>query len=147
MRFLVGYENEKTFATITTTKEDVDYQFWYPTRNKVIKEYRNVKDFYSWNDEGGSELVYTEPVKNTCSPKIYDLRTPLKKTIGKDNTSVLLSYDSSEFGRKVKRSTKLDKAFTTSSIDASTNVQRQVSKHGQELLKCELNSFRTIFRY
>ena len=94
MRFLVGYENGKTFATITTTKEDVDDQFWYPRRNKVIKEYKNIKDFYSWNDEDDSELVHTEPVKNTCSPKIYDLRTPLKKSSGKDNTAILLSSDS-----------------------------------------------------
>ena len=97
---------EKTFATITTTKEDVDYQFWYPRRNKVIKEYKNIKDFYSWNDEDDSELGYTEPVKNTCSPKIYDLRTPLKKSDGKDNTEILLSSDSSsDFGKKVKGST------------------------------------------
>ena len=34
MRFLVGYGNEKAFATITTSKEEVDYQLWYPRRNK-----------------------------------------------------------------------------------------------------------------
>ena len=28
MRFLVGYENKKAFAIITTSKEEVDYQFW-----------------------------------------------------------------------------------------------------------------------
>ena len=25
----------KMYATITTTKDEVDYQFWYPGRNKV----------------------------------------------------------------------------------------------------------------
>ena len=38
IRILVGYENEKIFAIITTTKKEVNYQFWYPGRNKVIKE-------------------------------------------------------------------------------------------------------------
>ena len=42
IKILVGYENEKTFATITTTKKEVDYQGWYPRRNKVIKEYKHI---------------------------------------------------------------------------------------------------------
>ena len=33
------------------TKEEVDYQFWYPQRNKVIKEYKNIRDNYSWDDD------------------------------------------------------------------------------------------------
>ena len=100
MRFLVGYDMGKPYATITTSKEEVDYQFWYCGRNKVIKEYKNIKDNYSWNDKGDSELVYMEPVKNTHSPKIYDLRTPLKKSKGMDNTEILLSSDSSsDFGK------------------------------------------------
>ena len=46
----------------------------------------------------------TDPVVNTCSPKIYDLRTPLKKSSGKDNTAILLSSDSSsDFGKKGER--------------------------------------------
>ena len=122
LRFLVGYENGKTFATITTTKGDVDYQFRYPRRNKVIKEYKYIKDFYSWSDEDDSKLGPTDPI-NTCSPKIYDLRTPLKKSSGKDNTAILLSSDSSsDFDKKVKESFKLDKAFSTSRIDTSTKV-------------------------
>ena len=81
----------------------------------------------------------TDPVVNTCSPKIYNLQTPLKKSIGRDNNAILLSSDSSlDFGKKVKESLKSDKAFTTSSIDASTNVQRQVSKHGRELSLVDL---------
>ena len=78
MRFLLGYENGKTFATITTTKEEVDYQFWYAGRKKVNKEYKYIKDFYSWSDEDDSKLGCTDAI-NTCSPKIYDLQTPLKK--------------------------------------------------------------------
>ena len=36
IKMLVGYEGDKMFATIITTKEEVDYQFWYPGRNKVV---------------------------------------------------------------------------------------------------------------
>ena len=54
MRVLVGYEKSKTFATVTTSKEDVDHQFWHAGRNKVIKEYKNIKDNYSWSDEDAS---------------------------------------------------------------------------------------------
>ena len=55
----MGYENEKAFATITTSKEEVDYQFWYPGRNRVIKEYKNIKDNDSWKNEDDGELVYS----------------------------------------------------------------------------------------
>ena len=58
----------------------VDYQFWYPGRNKVIKDYQYIKDNYSWNDEREGELVYSEPNTNKTSPKIFDLRTPLKES-------------------------------------------------------------------
>ena len=37
IKMLVGYEDEKMFATITTTKEDVDYQFWYPGGKMELK--------------------------------------------------------------------------------------------------------------
>ena len=64
-------------ATITSTKEDVDNQFCYPKRKRVINEYKSIKDNYSWNDEfefeGGPALC-------TNSPKIFDLRTPQKKS-------------------------------------------------------------------
>ena len=44
IRMLVGYgESEKLNATIITPKEEVDYQFWYPGRNKVIKDYKHMK--------------------------------------------------------------------------------------------------------
>ena len=78
IRMLVGYDMEgKINATIITTKEEVDYQFWYPKRNKVIKEYKNIKDYYSWSDEFENE---SESAKRTNSPRVYDLRTPQKKS-------------------------------------------------------------------
>ena len=78
IRMLVGYDKDsKINATIITTKEEVDYQFWYPKRNKVIKEYKNIKDYYSWSDEFENE---SESAKCTNSPRVYDLRTPQKKS-------------------------------------------------------------------
>ena len=116
------------------SKEEIDSQFWYPRRNRVIKEYKNIKDNYSWSGEDDSELVYTEPVKSIHSPKIYELRTPLKTSKGKDNTEVILSSDSSsDFGKKAKRSYKLDKAISTSSINTSVMVQNQVAAQGSGL--------------
>ena len=81
---LVGYgEDGKMNATINTTKEEVNYQFWYPGRNKVIKEYKYIKDKYSWENEFDFER---EIAKSTNSPKIYDLRTPQKKSRKNGNT-------------------------------------------------------------
>ena len=78
IRMLVGYgDSDKMNATIITTKEDVDHQFRYPKRNKVIKEYKYIKGSYSWDDEFEIE---SESAKSTNSPKIYDLRTPQKKS-------------------------------------------------------------------
>ena len=79
IRRLVGYGEvgEITDATIITTKEEVDDQFQYPEWNKVIKEYKYIKDSCSWDDEFESE---SEITKSTNSPKIYDRRTPQKKS-------------------------------------------------------------------
>ena len=75
---LEGYgESDKLNTTISTRKEEVDYQFWYPERNKVIKEYKHVQNNYSWDDDLDFE---SEIAKSTNSPKIYDLRTPQKKS-------------------------------------------------------------------
>ena len=72
---LTGYgDNDKLNAYIITTKE-VDCQFQYPGRNKVIKEYKYIKDNYSQDDKFESD---SEKTKSTNSPKIYDLRTPHK---------------------------------------------------------------------
>ena len=32
-------------------KEEIDHQFWYPKRNKVIKDCKYIKDSSSWDDE------------------------------------------------------------------------------------------------
>ena len=74
----VGYDDKGNMsAVIITPKEDVDYQFWYPKRNRVINEYKYIKDNYSWSDEVEKESEYA---KGATSPKIYDLRTPQKKS-------------------------------------------------------------------
>ena len=52
IRMCVGYDDKGNMsAVIITPKEDVDYQFWYPKRNRVINEYKYIKDDYSWSDE------------------------------------------------------------------------------------------------
>ena len=45
IRMCVGYDDKgKMSAVIITPKEDVDYQFWYPKRNRVINEYKYRKE-------------------------------------------------------------------------------------------------------
>ena len=111
MRFLVG-ENGKINATITTSKEEIDYQFQYPGKNKVIKEYKNIKDFYSWLDEEDSEKVDAEPTKSHIPPKVYDLRTPVKK-----------SDSSPDLSKETEGKTKMDKPMATSSSHATSLVE------------------------
>ena len=83
MNLLVGFDEEGKMSTIITTpKEEIDHQFWYKGRNKVINESKHITDKYIWDDEEESELVYSyitsfKPVK---SPNVYDLRTPQKKS-------------------------------------------------------------------
>ena len=89
MRFLVGEENGKTNASITTSKEELDYQLQYPGKNKVIKEYANIRNFYSWGDE--KDTVDTLTSNSYISPTIYDLRTPMKKGNQKKQTMKKLS--------------------------------------------------------
>ena len=121
MRFLVGEDNGKINATITTSKEEIDYQFQYPGRNKVIKEYKNIKDMYSWLDEEDSEEVDTEPTKSHISPKIYDLRTPLKKSKGINETEIFLLTDSSP--DLISKKTELGKPMDTSSFQTTTLME------------------------
>ena len=85
-------------TTITTPKEDVDHTFWYPKRNRVINEYKYIKDYYSWSDEVEKE---SDHAINTTSPKIYDLRTPQKKsenkkTLSSESSKKMYSSDSSD---------------------------------------------------
>ena len=115
MRFLVGTDNGIMNATITISKEEIDRQFQYPGKNKVIKEYKNVKDCYSCWDEEDSEEVYEEPTASQYSPKIYDLRTPLKKSEGKDMTEIVLLTDSSpNLNKKMRGKIQHDKPMATS---------------------------------
>ena len=76
MRFLIGEENGKINACITTSKEERDYQFQYPGKNKVVKEYANIRDFYSWGAEENTVDIMTR--KSNVSPTIYDLYFSLK---------------------------------------------------------------------
>ena len=126
MRFLVGKDNHygKMNTTITISKEEIDRQFQYPGKNKVIKEYKNIKDFYSWLDEEDSEEVNEKPTKSQFSPKIYDLRTPLKKSVGRDNTEIVVVTDSSpDLNKKTRGKTQHDKQMATSNSHATWSME------------------------
>ena len=122
IRMLVGYDMEgKRNATIITTKEEVDYQFWYPKRNKVIKEYKHIKYYYSWNDEFENK---SESAKRTNSPRVYDLRTPQKKSRIIDMMSDTTSDDESFTDKSKDKNVDLKPAkptvpFTLASIPSS----------------------------
>ena len=96
MRVLFGYDKGIPCATITSSKEEIDNQFWYPKRSRVIKEYKDIKDNYSWSSEDDSEMVDTESTKNAPSPRIYDLRTPLKESKRTDTPKIVLLFDSAK---------------------------------------------------
>ena len=83
-----------------SSKEEIDSQFWYPRRNRVIKDYKNIQDNYSWYGEDDSELIDEETTINSPSPKIYDLRTPSKRT---NYTEIVLSSESSTKKRQSER--------------------------------------------
>ena len=102
IRMCVGYDDKgKMSATIITPKEDVDHQFWYPKRNRVINEYKYIKDYYSWSDKVEKESDYAI---NTTSSKIYDRRTPQKKSERKKTHS-------SKFSDKMYSSDSSDMMF------------------------------------
>ena len=139
MRVLYGYDNGKPCATITSSKEEIDSQFWHPRRNKVIKDYKNIKDNYSWFSEDDSEFVNEEPTKNSPSPKIYDLRTPLKSSKRMDTTEIVLSSESStKINKKAKGFEKSDKVHITSNWDTTSIVQGLKTIHSQELSLVDL---------
>ena len=79
MRMMLGKKQisesqcKQLFATLTTPKEEEGDHFWYPGRNKVREEHKDIKDNHSWNDENKGETVYSEPAKNAHSLKIYYL--------------------------------------------------------------------------
>ena len=76
-------------ASITASKEELDQQLQYPGKNKVIKEYVNIRNFYSWGDK--KDTVDTLTRNSYTSPTIYDLRTPMKKENQKKQTMKKLS--------------------------------------------------------
>ena len=80
---------EKMNASITASKKELGYQLQYPGKNKVIKEYANIRNFYSWGDE--KDTVDTMTSNSYISPTIYDLRTPMKKGNQKKQTMKKLS--------------------------------------------------------
>ena len=64
----------------------------------MINEYKNIKDYYSWSDEVEKE---SDHAINTNLPKIYDLRTPQKKserkkTLSSESSEKMYSSDSSD---------------------------------------------------
>ena len=112
MRVLLGFDKGIPCATITSSKEEIDNQFWYPKRSRAIKEYKNIKDKYSWSSEDDSKVVDTESTKNAPSPRIYDLRTPLKELKRTNTPEIVLLYDSAtEVGKRTKGSLKNNKSY------------------------------------
>ena len=112
MKFLVGEENGIINACITTSKEELDYQFQYPGKNKVVKEYANIRDSYSWEDE--ENTVDTMTRKSDISPTIYDLRTPIKRKSEKtDNKEVVLLSDESTDIQSNKKGSAKRRTFTS----------------------------------
>ena len=69
-------------AFITASKKELGYLLQYPGKNQVIKEYANIRNFYSWGDEKDTVDILTS--NSYISPTIYDLRTPMKKEIRKN---------------------------------------------------------------
>ena len=76
-------------ASITASKKELGYQLQYPGKNKVIKEYVNIRNLYSWGDK--KDTVDTLTRNSYTSPTIYDLRTPMKKENQKKQTRKKLS--------------------------------------------------------
>ena len=134
MRFLIGEENGIINACITTSKEELDYQFQYPGKNKVVKEYAKIQDFYSWGDE--ENTVDTMTRKNDVSPTIYDLRTPRKRKSEKTDSKevVLLSdeFTSIQSNKKGSAKRRIVTSLPATSLlevfldDASTRVKSSV---------------------
>ena len=136
MRFLIREENGKINACIFTSKEELDYQFQYPGKNKVVKEYVNIRDFYSWEDE--ENTVDTMTRKSDISPTIYDLRTPIKRKSEKTNNKevALLSDIQSNKKGSAKRRT-VTSISATSLLEVSLDDdQTRVKSSGIGELHC-----------
>ena len=57
MRMLVGQGGAKTCAAIVTPKAGLDYQFYDPGNNKVLKDHQNIKYGHSDSFEQEGELI------------------------------------------------------------------------------------------
>ena len=87
----------------------------------MIKEYKSIRGYYFWNDEFESE---SESAKHTNSPRVYDLRTPQKKSriidVMSDTTSDDESYTDKSKDKNVDlKPTKPTVPFTLASIPSS----------------------------
>jgi len=145
IRMLVGHDVDgKLNATIITTKKEVDYQFWYPKRNKVINEYKHIRDYYSWDDDFEMD---GESAKGTYSPKVYDLRTPQKKP-EVINMMCDISSDEAVMDMNVPSKRAAKRNMIGESIKATTPktlVQTCSSTPVRKYLDCGLNTTGRIF--
>ena len=74
IRVLTGCDEDGQMNATIITPKDVDYQLWYPGRNKVIYEYKNMKHYHTLDYyEGEGKTIDNKPLS-----KVYDLRTPKK---------------------------------------------------------------------
>ena len=85
----------------------------------MINEYKYIKDNYSWSDEVEKESDYA---KSTTSPKIYDLRTPQKKS-GTKKTHA------SEFSDKTYSSDSSNMMFDPTDDYKSTEHTKPTNKN------------------
>ena len=99
---------------------------------------------YSWLDEEDSEEVDTEPTKSHTSPKIYDLRTPLKKSKGLDKTEIVLLTDSSPDLNSKK--TELGKSMDTSSFQTTTLMEVSLDEDNNRA-NCSISGELQCYKY
>ena len=91
----------------------------------MIKEYKYIKDKYSWDDEFESDSGKT---KSTNSPKIYDLRTPQKNL---NKMEMYSDYTSGKFFN-VEEDTQKRGALDSIQTKPTTSVKlvsKLASKH------------------
>ena len=135
MRFLIGEENGIINACITTSKEELDYQFQYHGKNKVVKEYAQIRDSYLWEDE--EIAVDTMTHISDVSPTIYDLRTPIKRKSEKTHDKEIVVLSDTQCNKKgsAKRRTTTSLP-ATSLLDVSLVDQTRVKSSEPGELHC-----------
>ena len=135
MRFLIREENGIINACITTSKEELDYQFQYHGKNKVVKEYAQIRDSYLWEDE--EIAVDTMTHISDVSPTIYDLRTPIKRKSEKTHDKEIVVLSDTQCNKKgsAKRRTTTSLP-ATSLLDVSLVDQTRVKSSEPGELNC-----------